>query len=188
MPNHITSASLERRISEGELLKAKSHNLLVYSSEDTIRRVFVSCAKIFLPKNEILLLASQYETTEAIHEMLAAEGIDVEKHLADGTLLIVDAQKGYQDGDPFGTFKLAITLISRARIEGRSGVTWIGDTGSFFSFDRIEDLIEYELFHPKKYHDPIRTVCCYHSEDFNNLEKHNRDILIHHHFKSIIVS
>ena len=187
MLSHMTTANLQREIVEGEMLRAKSHNLLVYNDADTIRRVFVSCAKIFLPKNEILLLASQYDTTNATLETLAKEGIDVEKHLAGGTLFIVDAQKGYQDSDPFGTFKLAITLISRARKEGRSGVTWIGDTGSFFSFDRIGELVEYELFHPKNYLDPIRTLCCYHSEDFNNLEKHDQDILIHHHSKSIIV-
>ena len=119
--------------------------------------------------------------------MLAENGVDVEKHLEDGTLFIIDAQKGYQETDPFGTFKLAITLISRAKKEGRSGVTWIGDTGSFVSFDRIAELVEYELFHPREYHDPIRTLCCYHSEDFKNLERHDQDTLVNHHFKSFIV-
>lgn len=187
MLSYINLESIEQKVRNGELMRANSHNLLVYNDEDAIRRIFVSCAKIFLPKNEILLLASQYDTTEAIQVALAEEGLDIHKHLANGTLFIIDAQKGYQDSDPFGTFKLAITLISRARKEGRSGVTWIGDTGSFFSFDRIDTLVEYELFHPKNYHDPIRTLCCYHYDDFSNLEKHKQDILIHHHFKSTVV-
>ncbi|MFL6496390.1 MAG: hypothetical protein ACJ703_08210, partial [Nitrososphaera sp.] len=42
------------------------------------------------------------------------------------------------------------TLLSCKR-EGRWGITVFDDVGSFFSFDRIEDMVELELQCPRKY-------------------------------------
>ena len=42
-----------------------------------------------------------------------------------------------------------ISLMPR-RKEGRQGITWFGNLGSFFSFEKIEELIEYELWCPRK--------------------------------------
>jgi hypothetical protein len=47
--------------------------------------------------------------------------------------------------------KLAMSLISCVKKEGRRGVSWFGDLGSFFSFEKIEELMQYELWCPQKY-------------------------------------
>jgi hypothetical protein len=184
---HGTAAEIARQIKEGELFEPGEHNLLVYDELTTLRQVFAESAKTFLSKNEILLIASQYETIDTIGQALENVGIDVSKHLADGTLFIIDAQKGYQGADTRGTFKLAMSLIQRAKKEGRSGVTWFGDMGSFFAFQKIGDLVDYELCCPTKYEDPIKTICCYHNNDFKTLEKNEQDRLIEHHFKNIFM-
>lgn len=185
---HGTATEIARKIKEGELFDPRGHNMLVYNELKTLRHMFIESAKTFLQKNELLLLASQYETENAIKQALEIDGgIDVSSHMADGSLLIIDAQAGYRGADTRGTFKLAMSLISRARREGKSGVTWLGDMGSFFAFDKVGDLVDYELFCPTKYEEPLKTVCCYHKADFNILEKGEQDTLIQHHFKSVFV-
>lgn len=181
------ATELALKMKEGCLLETGSHNLLVYDGLKTLRQMLTVSARTFLPKNEILLIASQYETPDAIKQALSNEGIDVSKHLADGSLFVIDAQDGYQGADTQGTFKLAMSLIYRAKKEGKSGVTWFGDMGSFFGYNKIGSLVDYELFCPTKYEDAIKTVCCYHKLDFNMLEKEEQDILIQHHYKSIII-
>jgi hypothetical protein len=95
---------------------------------------------------------------------LIAFGVQVEKQSHDVTLFIVDAQQGYfgATDDIEGTLKLAFTLASRARKENRSGLTWLGDMSSFFTFENnISKMMDYELLScPQKYEDEmIKTVC-----------------------------
>jgi hypothetical protein len=178
---------MEQAVADGKVLDSCEHNLLVYNDPSTILQFFAVCAKRVFQENSILLLASQYHTVNAITEALRRNGICVEKHLAERTLFVVDAQRMYQGKDVYATFKLAITLISRAKTEGRKGVTWLGDVGSFFAFDKVTELIDYELFHPTKYEEGLNTVCCYHDEDFDTLDKNSQRELIRHHFKSVFI-
>jgi len=106
-----------------------------------------------LPENEIVIIATQYEAIDDVKKVLRLAGVAIERYLNQGTLFIIDAQQGYQDVDHLGLWKLAMTLISRVKKEGRRGVTLFGDLGSFFSFDKIEELMQYELGCPKKYED-----------------------------------
>ena len=184
---HGAASEIAEKIQEDELFEAGGHNLLVYDDLITLRDVFGNCAKTLLPKNEIVLIASQYDSLDNLKHSLQQKGVNVAEHLADGTLFIIDAQHGYQGADTYAIFKLAMTLSSRAKKEGRRGITWLGDMGSFFAFDRTHDLVDYELSCPTKYEDILKTVCCYHEVDFNLLNKKNKDRLIQHHYKSIFV-
>ncbi|HZA63576.1 MAG TPA: MEDS domain-containing protein, partial [Nitrososphaeraceae archaeon] len=118
---------------------------------------------------------------------LRLSGVDVERYLNKGTLFIVDAQHGYQDADTNGMWKFAMSLLSRAKREGRQGITWFGDAGSFFSFEKIEDLMQYELSLPQRYEDIIKTVCSYHLKDFEKLTETQQQTLFDHHFKSLLI-
>lgn len=182
-----TASELAGKIQSGDLIEAGTHNLLVYDDLKTLRDIFGNCAKVLLPRNEIVLLASQYDALDTLKHSLQQKGVNVAKHMDDGTLFIIDAQLGYQAADTYGTLKLAMTLISRAKKEGRQGITWLGDMGSFFAYERISELVDYELFCPTKYEDILKIVCCYHEVDFNSLDKKHKDKLIQHHYKSIFV-
>lgn len=103
-------------------------------------------------------------------------------------LILVMCSSGIRIGAwDYLKWKHAMSLVSRVKKEGRHGVTWFGDLGSFFSFGKIEDLIQYELWCPQKYVDIMKTVCCYHSEDFEKLNETQQQTLFDHHFKSILV-
>jgi DcmR-like sensory protein len=181
---------IAKEISKANLLEPGGHHMLVYKNLNLFRQVYLNYAITHLPQNEIVLLASQYEHVESVKSYLAAFGVNVDKHLADGTLFIVDAQQGYfTGGDIEGTLKLAFTLASRAKKENRSGLTWIGDMGAFFGFEDIARMMDYELQScPQKYEDEmIKTVCCYHSADFDRLTASQKEALFNHHYKSFMM-
>ena len=172
---------------EQKLIEPGSHNLLIYNDLKAFREIYGNCISSSLSKNEIIVIATQYEPIEEVKNTLRLAGVDVESHLNQGSLFILDAQKGYQGVDSKGMWKLAMSLLSRAKKEGRRGVTWFGDLGSFFSFEKIEELMQYELWCPQKYKDAMKTVCCYHLEDFERLNENQKQTLYDHHFKSIVV-
>jgi hypothetical protein len=134
------------------------------------------------------MIGTQYDAIENVKNTLRLSGVDVERYLNQGILFIVDAQQGYQDEvDSRGLWKLAMSLLSRAKKEGRLGVTWFGDLGSFFNFERIEGLMQYELWCHQKYEDTMKAVCCYHSKDFEKLDETQKQTLFDHHSKSISI-
>ena len=173
---------------EKELIEPGSHNLLIYNDLKAFRRIYEKYVSSLLSQNEIIVIATQYDTIEEVTNTVRLAGIDVESYLNQGTLFVLDAQRGYQGVDTYGMWKLAMSLLLRAKKEGRRGVTWFGDLGSFFSFEKIEELIQYELWCPHKYEDEkIKTICCYHLENFRNLSETQQQTLFDHHFKSIVV-
>ncbi|WP_337863235.1 MEDS domain-containing protein [Nitrososphaera sp.] len=162
--------------------------MLVYDSIASFRRVYSSFASLYLPEDEIVLLATQYEPIEHVRNNLARTGVEVEKHLRQGTLFIVDAQRGYFSGDILGIYKLALSLASRAQKEGRRDVTCLSDMGAFFNLEKIEDMMDYELVRPPKFDNVMmKTVCCYHAEDFETLPAGQKQILLDHHHRSILI-
>src|SRR5215213_10262086 len=143
---------------EKKLLEPGDHNLLIYNDLRAFREIYSQYSRALLPENEIVVIGSQY-----------------------------DALKGYQDVDSHGLWKLAMSLLSRVKKEGRQGVTWFGDLGSFFSFEKIEELMQYELWCAQKYEEKMKTVCCYHLKDFDKLNETQLYTLVDYHFKSILV-
>jgi hypothetical protein len=88
-----------------------------------------------LPQNEIIVIATQYDTIGQVKNTLRLAGVDdIERYLDEGTLFILDAQQGYQAQDSFGLGKLGMSLLSRVKKEGRRGHTRFADLGSIFQF------------------------------------------------------
>ena len=170
-----------------KLMEPGAHNILVYNDLKAFREIYSRYSRALLAENEIVVIASQYDTISEVRNTLRLDGVDIEKYLNQGTLFIIDAQPGYQDADRSGIWKLCETLISRVRKEDRRGVTLFGDLGSFFSFEQIEEMMQYEKSLPQKYEDTMKGICCYHLEDFGNLSETQQQTLFDHHFKSIVV-
>jgi hypothetical protein len=184
-----SSQEIADTIVKKKLIEPGSHNLLIYDDLRTFREIYSEYSKALLPENEIIVIGTQYDVVENVKNTLLRVGVDdVERHLNQGTLFIIDAQKGYQVAGSRGMWRLAMSLLSRVKKEGRQGVSWFGDPGSFFSFEKIEELMQYELWNPQKYeHMMMKSICSYHSKDFEKLTEAQKQTLLDHHFKSILV-
>lgn len=163
------------------------HSMLVYRDLDALREMYCAYCKAHLePGPEIVLIATQYETPDRVRQNLMAYGIDAEKCEKGGSLVIVDAVKGYQHGDMEGVLKLARSLASRAEKEGKQGVCVFGDAGSFFMFDRLAELLHYEFSLPQRFNFKIKAFCSYHSADFDRLAPGQKQTVEGNHCRKIV--
>ncbi len=69
-----------------------------------------------LQRPRIILIATFYDTINAVKHNLSAVGVDVQSRIDDGSLLIVDAFNGYHP-DMDGVKKLVASLSERATRE-----------------------------------------------------------------------
>jgi hypothetical protein len=129
----------------------------------------------------IILIATFYDTVNAVKHNLSAVGIDVQSHIDDGSLLIVDAFDGYYPNID-GMKKLVASLSKRARKEGRIGVSAIVNMGFFFLYDgdkAASELISYETSLPSKTDGGnVRCFSCYHARDYKNLDDSQKKKLL----------
>ena len=97
---------------------------------------------------------------------------NVQSHIDDGSLKIVDAFDGYYP-DVGGMKMLVASLSERARKEGRMGVSVISSMGFFFLYDgdgEASELISYETSLPSKTDGGnVRGFSRYHTRDYENL-------------------
>jgi hypothetical protein len=143
------------------------------------------------PMPRIILIATFYDTVNAVRHNLSAVGVDVQSHIDDGSLLIVDAFDGYYPNMD-GMKKLVVTLSERAWKEGRIGVSVISNMGFFFLYDgdgTASGLIKYETsLAPKTDGGNIRGFNCYHVRDYENLvDSQKKDLLTQGQKKSLEV-
>jgi hypothetical protein len=126
--------------------------------------------QLLMPR--IILIATFYDTVNAVKHNLSAVGVDVQSHIDHGSLLIVDAFDGYYPNTD-GMNKLVLSLSERARKEGRIGVSVISNMGFFFLYDgdgTASELISYEASLPSKPDGGnVRGFSCYHARDYENL-------------------
>ena len=179
-------------IMEGE------NGIVIYPNLQTLRQIYTQYSKEQLEKadekedddnytrnkqskSRIILIATFYETTYSVKHHLGAVGIkDVQSHIDDGSLVIVDAFSCYYP-DINGMKKLISSLSERARKEYRAGVTAIVDMGYFFLFGgdgRATELINYEAsLAPKTDGGNVRGFTCYHGANYNTLKDNQREEL-----------
>jgi hypothetical protein len=106
---------------------------------------------------------------------------NVQSHIDDGSLKIVDAFDGYYP-DVGGMKMLVASLSERARKEGRMGVSVISNMGFFFLYDgdgEASELISYETSLPSKTDGGnVRGFSCYHTRDYENLNSSQKKELL----------
>jgi hypothetical protein len=169
------------------------NSILIYPNLQTFREIYTQYVKDQLSKEEdnrineqlkpgiIILIATFYDTVNAVKHNLRALGVDVQSHIDNGSLVIVDAFSSYFP-DVDGMKKLVASLSQRARKEGRVGVTAIVNMGYFFLYGgdgKATELINYEASLPLKTQDGnVRGFSCYHLGDYNTLKDSEKEALV----------
>jgi MEDS: MEthanogen/methylotroph, DcmR Sensory domain len=157
------------------------HDAMIYPDLPTFRQVYSEATKEALERNEIVFLATTYDSFQKIIDSLIQVGVSVNKEAKDGNLIILDAVKAYQI-DTMGAYTFAETLVMRAAKDCKAGVFNISDMGSFFLTERTPRLLQYEEGIPKKMMDlEFKGICAYHKEDFESLSKEQQEMVISSH-------
>jgi len=172
-----SSSSLIEKIRQSNF---HDHDIMIYPDLPTFRQVYSQATKEALERNEIVFLATTYDSFQKVTDSLTQVGVSVNKEAKDGNLIISDAVRAYQI-DTFGAFKFAQSLVMRAAKEGKAGVFNISDLGSFFVADRILTLLGYERSIPKMMDLEFKGICAYHEGDFANLSKEQQEIILSAH-------
>ena len=174
-----------------------AHYIIVYHDMMTLRQIYTGYIKTQLEyNNELVLILPYYETTETVRSVLSEnhssnEGniIDVRKYEKEGSLMIIDSAEAYFSSDT-DLMSYVARLAKQAQTSGRNGISVIADLASFYYFNRINKLIEYEMSLPTKYDDKMKLkgFCFYHQEDFDRrLSKEEKQKLVEHHDKALRV-
>jgi hypothetical protein len=190
--NELIKKWFKEEIAEGE------NGIIIYPNLQTFREIYMQYVKDELAKEEeeegeeennstrnkqliprIILIATFYETINSLKHNLNAVGIDVQRHIDNGSLVIVDAFRSYYP-DINGMKKLVASLSQRARKEGRVGVSANLDMGYFYLFvgdGRATELINYEAsLAPKTEGGNVKGFSCYHGGNYNNTLKDSQKI------------
>jgi hypothetical protein len=176
----ISSSSSSSLIEKIRQSNFHDHDIMIYPDLPTFRQVYSQATKEALERNEIVFLATTYDSFQKVIDSLTQLGVSVNKEAKDGNLIISDAVKAYQI-DTFGAFKFAQSLVMRAAKDGKAGVFNISDLGSFFVADRIPTLLGYERSIPKEMDLEFKGICAYHEGDFANLSKEQQEIILSAH-------
>ena len=176
----ISSSSSSSLIEKIRQSKFHDHDIMIYPDLPTFRQVYSQATKEALERNEIVFLATTYDSFQKVIDSLTQVGVSVNKEAKHGNLIILDAVRAYQI-DTLGAFKFAQNLVMRAAKDGKAGVFNISDLGSFFVADRIPTLLGYERSLPKKMDLEFKGICAYHEGDFANLSKEQQEIILSAH-------
>jgi hypothetical protein len=174
------SSSISSIIEDIRRSDFQEHNLLIYPDLPSFRQIYSECTKQALDNNEIVFLATTYDSFDIIEDALRSKQISVDDEKKKGSLIIVDAVRAYQI-DTNGAMNFAKDLAMRAARDGKEGVFNLSDMGSFFLSERIDRLIEYEQDVPKKMDFKFKAICSYHRDNFGMLaEEQRRTLLLGH--------
>jgi MEDS: MEthanogen/methylotroph, DcmR Sensory domain len=163
-----------------------AHYLILYPDLTTLREIYSQYIKASLvERNEIMIILPFYETVDGVRDVLTENcaDIDIRAYEKEQSLIIVDSLKGYS-GSPEGIMPVLKQMVRYAKSSGKSGVSAIGDMGSFFHNNNENSLMEYELSLPSEYNSEmnLKTFCLYHQKEFDLkfTEKQKKQLLGHH--------
>jgi len=170
------------------------HCLLIYSDLTTLRKFYSSYISTqILDKEEVVQIMPAYETENSVSHVLSKRNkgfndIDIDKvEHEEKTLLIADSLKKYggQTSNKESTWKANQEMAKYSNDLGKKGISILGDMGSFIFENRIQDLIDYELYLPGCFDMNLKGICLYHQKDFDRLHEDKRQIIIDHHETAI---
>jgi hypothetical protein len=174
------------------------HNILIYPDKTALRDIYSCYCKSSLEYNnstsasdEMVLLIPFYETVQGVKRTLEKRaGIDVEKYEKDGSLAIIDSFEAYSRQSNDNTYKIVPLfklLLQQAEIFGKKGISIISGLGPFYQFQQTEELIKHETSFAQKTDLKCKAFCSYRRDYFDTLTEHQKQNLLSHHFKDLVV-
>lgn len=163
------------------------HNILIYDELDSFREVYSQYIKKRLAANDIVLMLPHYENVDCVKQVLKETELDLDKHIAEGSLVVIDSVRGFFGPDIDNFFSFLMILQQRVKTMNKGGLAVIVDMGSFYHLRRIGEMINYEQSIPAKSDTRSSLLCSYHKKDFSRLADDQRQLLLDHHYRNLLV-
>ena len=168
------------------------HNLILYEDYVTLNNILLEYCKTALESlNEMVLFLPHNESVSNIFHGLKNIDLDVQKYKLQGSLVIVEAKKGYFSltNELVDIMIMIKMLLQRSNKLGKSGLTVFSDMGLFFNHNRIDDLIKHEtrLFlslSSPMYSNKMKIFCYYNITDFERLTENQKQGLLNNHSRT----
>lgn len=139
----------------------------------------------------MVLLLPHNESVSNLFHALKNIGLDVQKYKLQGSLVIVEAKKGYFSltNELVDIMIMIKMLLQRSKKLGKSGLTVFSDMSLFFNHNRIDNLIKHEagLFSSLSsslYSNKMKIFCYYNITDFERLTENQKQGLLNNHSKT----
>ena len=114
--------------------------------------------------------------------------IDVKEYEKQDSLLIVDSARAYF-GSSIDILSFVKSLVNYADQIGKNGVTVLADMGSFFCYNKLNDLIEYEMSLQRTSDIKAKGFCFYKGDDFKwRISRIERKKLLDHHGRELMIA
>ena len=166
-----------------------THALVLYPDLLTLRELYSFYARSALGDSEIFLFLPYLETVANVKRVLSEDSanIDVRKYEKEQSLLIMDSLKGYF-GLQEGLIPFLLQTADFAKKSGKS-LSVLSDMGSFFYYNKKDDLLQYEMSLPSRYERMnLKGFCAYNLRDFDvRFSDKERQDLIKHHGKTLML-
>ena len=134
------------------------------------------------------MILPTYENISSVKRTLIDSGLDVSRFENDDSLVILDSVKGYFESNPDILTTIEM-LAKRAESDRGGGCSVISDMGSFSLLNKEKELLEHERSLSSRFNSmKIKVFCCYHQANFNGLSSNERDHLLEHHYKNLIIT
>ena len=168
------------------------HNLILFEDYFTLNNILLEyCKTAFESLNEMVLLLPHNESVSNLFHGLKNIDLDVQKYKLQGSLVIVEAKKGYFSltNELVDIMIMIKMLLQRSNKLGKSGLTVFSDMGLFFNYNRIDDLIKHEagLFlslSSSIYSNKMKIFCYYNITDFERLTENQKQGLLNNHSRT----
>jgi len=165
------------------------HNLILFEDYFTLNNILLEYCKTALDSlNEMVLLLPHNESVSNLLHDLKNIDLDVQKYKLQGSLVIVEAKKAYFSltNELIDLMIMVKMLLQRLEKLGKRGLTVFSDTGLFFNYNRLDDLIKHEtgLFlslSSSTYSNKMKIFCYYNITDFVRLTKNQKQALLNNH-------
>ncbi len=171
-----------------ELLEVKfsEHNILIYDDILSFDWAYSKYCKHQLTiANRLVLFLIFNEDEETVLQNLSDEGIDVERRISDGSLLIEDSVLEFF-GSRTDMLEYLLILQDYAIDIGKSGLTVILDVAGLCLLGSEGDLFEFEPSIGKRSHKYLAKaslLCCYHIALTEMISNYNKGRIMTEHQK-----
>jgi hypothetical protein len=142
--------------------------------------------------DEMVLLLPHDESVSNLLHALKNIDLDVQKYKLQGSLVIVEAKKGYFSltNELVDIMIMIKMLLQRSKKLGKCGLTVFSDMSLFFNHNRIDDLIKHEaeLFlslSSSIYSNKMKIFCYYNIADFERLTENQKQRLLNNHSRTL---